>query len=155
MAVTLPLAARAEGAGSHASPRRGPCGKSVLIIEDNPDAAASIGELLELEGHLVHLAGSGLSGIEKARELVPDAVLCDIGLPDMDGFAVARALRRMEALRSTRLIALTGYASEGDLEQARAAGFDEHMTKPPRIPALLAAIATSGEALSGTGPGES
>jgi CheY-like chemotaxis protein len=76
-----------------------------------------------------------------ARELRPDVVLCDIGLPDLDGYEVARALRREEALRGTRLVALSGYAQPEDRERARAAGFDAHLAKPPETAALLDTIA--------------
>jgi signal transduction histidine kinase/ActR/RegA family two-component response regulator len=103
----------------------------ILIVEDNVDAAESMGVLLGLVGHTVMTAHTGSSGIEKAREFRPHVVLCDIGLPDgMDGYAVARALRESEATRQAYLIALTGYGQEEDQERARQAGFDLHLTKP-------------------------
>jgi CheY-like chemotaxis protein len=84
----------------------------------------------------VRVARDGRSGLELARELRPDIVLCDIGLPDIDGYEVARTLRRDDALRGTRLIALTGYAQPEDRQRAREAGFDAHLAKPPDIDAL-------------------
>ncbi len=112
----------------------------VLIIDDNVDAAQSIAEVLELDGHRVHVATDGLSGIMKAHELKPDVVLCDIGLPDVDGYEVARALRADDGLRSTRLIALSGYAQAEDRRRAKEAGFDAHLAKPASLEALLAAV---------------
>lgn len=103
----------------------------ILIIEDNVDAAESMGVLLGLVGHTVMTAHTGSGGVEKARKFRPNVVLCDIGLPDgMDGYAVARALRDDEATRQSYLIALTGYGQEEDQERALKAGFDLHLTKP-------------------------
>jgi two-component system CheB/CheR fusion protein len=84
----------------------------------------------------VRVARDGRGGIEAAAELVPDVVLCDIGLPDIDGYAVARALRANAALERTRLVAVSGYAQPEDQERARAAGFEAHLPKPPRLDKL-------------------
>jgi len=108
----------------------------VLIIEDNVDAALTIAEVLRLEGHRVHVATDGASGIAKARALRPEVILCDIGLPDVDGYEVARELRADEALRSTRLIALSGYAQPEDRERAREAGFEAYLGKPAPLDRL-------------------
>ena len=139
--VTLPLAAVPEAPAT--GPRaRAAAGRHVLIIEDNVDAGQSLADLLELSGHRVTLAHDGRSGIALARELRPQVILCDIGLPDMSGYDVARTLRADEALRGTRLVALSGYAQPEDREQAKEAGFDAHLPKPPpldRLEALLAA----------------
>lgn len=102
----------------------------MLIIEDNPDLAESLRELLELEGHKVEVAYSGLEGLGKAREFNPEVLLCDIGLPGMDGYAVVRAFRADEALKDVFMIALTGYAQPEDQRLATEAGFDRHMAKP-------------------------
>ncbi len=107
--------------------------KLVLIVDDNADAAESLADVLDLAGHHVHVARGGRDAIARARELRPDVVLCDIGLPDVDGYAVARALRQDPALGATRLVAVSGYAQPEDRDRARAAGFDEHLAKPPRI----------------------
>src|SRR5262249_22136436 len=82
----------------------------VLVIDDNPDAADSLAELLELGNHTIEIAYSSAEGLEKARNFKPEVVICDIGLPEMDGYQVARAMRSDPALASARLIALTGYA---------------------------------------------
>jgi PAS domain S-box-containing protein len=103
----------------------------ILVIEDNPDAADSLRELLELEGHTVEVAYSGFDGIQEARRFRPDVVLCDIGLPKIDGYEVARAMRADPELRHLFLVALTGYALPEDIKQAEAAGFDRHLAKPP------------------------
>jgi CheY-like chemotaxis protein len=102
----------------------------VLVIEDNPDAAETLGDLLSLFGHETEVALSGPAGVETARNFRPDVVLCDIGLPGMDGYAVARSLREEPAMRSARLIALTGYGRETDRQRTQEAGFDLHLVKP-------------------------
>jgi CheY-like chemotaxis protein len=103
----------------------------ILIVEDNVDAAESLGVLLQLTGHETSLAHTGPEALDKARTFVPEVVLCDIGLPNgMDGYAVARALRIEPATRASYLIALTGYGQEEDQVQAHRSGFDLHLTKP-------------------------
>jgi CheY-like chemotaxis protein len=111
-------------------------GKRVLIIEDNVDAANSLREVLELAEHSVEVAHAGPDGLRKARAFAPDVVLCDIGLPGMNGHEVARALRADPALRSVFLVALSGYALPEDLAKAMEAGFDGHLAKPPNLEKL-------------------
>jgi PAS domain S-box-containing protein len=118
--------------------------KRVLIIEDNADAAETMRDLLQLTGHEVEVAGSGAAGIEAAERFRPEMVLCDIGLPEMDGYEVARAIRRNPALASVRLIAITGYARDEDRQRAVEAGFDVHMAKPID-PGALRRLATGEE----------
>ena len=115
--------------------------RRILIIEDNPDAAESLREALELGEHEVEVAHNGPDGLEKARALRPDVVLCDIGLPGMDGYDVARAVRHDPALQSTVLVALSGYALPGDVERAAQAGFQHHLAKPPSVIALERVLA--------------
>jgi PAS domain S-box-containing protein len=117
--------------------------RRVLVIEDNVDAADSLRDVLEMQGHEVAVAYDGSSGIALAREFGPEVVLCDIGLPGMDGYAVARAFRADDALRGTRLVALSGYALAEDLQRAVEAGFERHLTKPPTFEKLAAALAGS------------
>ncbi|MBN8530748.1 MAG: response regulator [Alphaproteobacteria bacterium] len=102
----------------------------ILVIEDNRDTAESIRLLLGLEGHEVRIAHSGPAGLEAAQDFQPQIVLCDIGLPGMDGYQVARAIRQDSQLSEVYVIALTGYGREEDQEQARHAGFNIHLTKP-------------------------
>jgi PAS domain S-box-containing protein len=140
LTVSLPLAA---------PPTESPGGRSVvpettrrrvLVIEDNRDGADSLREMLEIEGQEVEVAYSGPEGLAKARSFKPDLVLCDIGLPEMDGYEIARAMRADPALASTRLVALSGYALPEDRRRAREAGFDRHVTKPPALQELRAVL---------------
>lgn len=111
--------------------------RRILLIEDNRDAADSLREVLEIEGHEVAVAHDGAQGLRLAREREPEVVFCDIGLPGMDGYEVARALRADERLRSVHLVALTGYALPEDVSRATEAGFDDHVAKPPSIERLV------------------
>jgi CheY-like chemotaxis protein len=104
--------------------------KRVVVIEDHFDTADLMREVLMAAGHEVTTAHTGAEGIEAARRLVPDVVLCDVGLPDIDGYAVARALRAEAATAKVRLIALTGYDGDEERRRAAEAGFDRHVVKP-------------------------
>lgn len=116
---------------AEATPAREPTASlRILVIEDNADAAESLQRLLAALGHSVSVAASGPEGVEAARTLRPELILCDVGLPGMDGYAVARALRNAPETRDTRLIALTGYGQDEDRKMAIDAGFDLHLTKP-------------------------
>ncbi len=112
----------------------------VLIIEDNVDAAESLREYLELCGHQVRVAHSGTEGVALATERPPTLVLCDIGLPGMDGWAVARALRSTPGTAQTRLVAITGYGSKDDQRRSAESGFEAHLTKPIDMAALDALL---------------
>ncbi len=143
--VRLPL----ESAESAAvAPARGAVtvggARRVLIIEDNVDSAESLREVIELGEHLVEVARSGAAGVERARTFGPDIVLCDIGLPGMDGYEVARAIRADPGLRDTTLVALTGYAAPDDVAKARVAGFDHHIAKPPNLERIEQILAGRG-----------
>jgi CheY-like chemotaxis protein/anti-sigma regulatory factor (Ser/Thr protein kinase) len=103
---------------------------TVLVIDDNPDAADTLQALVELNGHRCVTARDGAAGLELARDLVPDVVLLDIGMPGMNGYEVARRIRQVPALEGVRLVAVTGYATDEDRERALEAGFDTHLSKP-------------------------
>jgi PAS domain S-box-containing protein len=139
LTIVLPLAE-----GGHQDDRapaaRGSRGREILIIEDNADAAQTLADVLALEGHEVRVASDGRAGIAAARERRPEVVLCDVGLPDVSGYEVARALRADPALRGVRLVALTGYAQPEDRRRAEEAGFDAHLAKPPALEALQALL---------------
>jgi CheY-like chemotaxis protein/two-component sensor histidine kinase len=108
-------------------------GLRILLVEDNRDAAETLRDLLELSGHRVELAFSGPAALEAAPRFQPEVVLCDIGLPGMDGYAVARQLRSDGATAlapGARLVALTGYGREEDRRRTSEAGFDLHLVKP-------------------------
>jgi CheY-like chemotaxis protein len=103
--------------------------RRVLIVEDHDDARQMLRHLLESLGHEVHEAADGISGLERALALAPDAVVVDIGLPGLDGYAVARELRKASSA-GPLLIAVTGYGQDGDRQRSAEAGFDAHLTKP-------------------------
>ncbi len=110
--------------------RVGPQRLRVLIIEDSRDTAESLGMLLELLGYETRLALTGTAGVELATAWSPDVVLCDIGLPGLDGYRVAAALRQHPTTAQVHLIAVTGYGRDEDRRRSREAGFDHHLTKP-------------------------
>jgi CheY-like chemotaxis protein len=112
----------------------------ILIVEDNPDAAESLRLMLELWGHDVRVAHSGPAGVTAARDVRPQVVLCDIGLPGMDGYAVATALRAQPETAASRLIAVTGYGQAADVRRALEAGFQEHLVKPVHPERLFALL---------------
>jgi signal transduction histidine kinase/CheY-like chemotaxis protein len=135
--VTLPLAeAAAHGAGAHHAEAAHPKAREalaarVLVVDDNADAADSLALLLKLHGCEVEVAYAACNGIDAALRFHPDVILCDIGLPLMDGYAFAQEVQRHAALRDTLLIALTGYSLPADQQRATEAGFAMHLTKPP------------------------
>jgi signal transduction histidine kinase/ActR/RegA family two-component response regulator len=122
--------------------------RRVLVIEDNLDAANSLRSVLELLGHSVEIARDGRLGVSRARELHPEVVFCDLGLPEMDGYAVARALRDDAQMRDTILVALTGYAQPEDKRRTAEAGFHEYLAKPPSIERLAEVLSRAASSLS-------
>ena len=100
------------------------------MVDDNVDGAATLAELLRMMGCDVSVANDGHSAVTAVAEHRPEVVLLDIGLPDINGYEVARQVRAMRGLRQPRLIALTGWGQEQDKRMAAQAGFDEHWTKP-------------------------
>ena len=138
--VWLPLAVDAV-ANAEASPRhlRAPV-RTVVLVEDQEDARRMLQILLEAEGVQVFPAGDGAEGVELIERMQPDLALVDLGLPVMSGFELARQIRRNPRNAPTRLVALSGYGQDTDIQASLAAGFDEHLTKPPdpsRLEALL------------------
>jgi PAS domain S-box-containing protein len=115
--------------------------RRVLIVEDGLDARESLRLLLEHAGHVVETAEDGATGLAKLHAFRPDVALIDIGLPGLDGYALARLARERPETSAIRLVALTGYGQEDDRQRALAAGFDVHLTKPvdpARLAELLA-----------------
>jgi CheY-like chemotaxis protein len=109
----------------------------ILVVEDNRDSAESLRRLLEICGYSVTVAYSSSEGLDAARRMRPDVVLCDIGLPDSDGYELAAALRSHPSTSRARLIAVTAYRSEEDRRRSREVGFQLHLVKPVSPTTLL------------------
>ncbi len=143
--VSLPLADGSVRAASEAPdwysaemPAR-----RVLVVDDNVDAATSLGMMLEARGHTVETVYDGKEALRTVKRFSPNVVLLDIELPEMSGYEIARRIRSMEGGAEMVLIALTGRGQRDDKEQAKDAGFDEHLTKPVDA-ALLATLINAG-----------
>jgi two-component system CheB/CheR fusion protein len=117
--------------------------RRVLVVDDNVDSAESLAAWLGLVGHQARIAHDGASALELAASFAPDAVLLDLGMPDMDGFEVARRLRALPGFERVLLLALTGYGQEDDRRRSREAGFDDHLVKPVDPQSLAALLASS------------
>lgn len=138
--ITLPRAATPAAQVSDSVASR-IVARRILIVDDNVDAASTLSELLQLDGHEAKPAFSAQDALVMAASFKPDIVLLDIGLPHMDGYEVARRLRASELNGHTTLIALTGYGQVEDREKALAAGFDAHLVKPLDFAALAKLLA--------------
>jgi CheY-like chemotaxis protein len=147
--VRLPVCSEEEprapypdnGAGESRAPNR-----RILVVDDNIDAAESLAMVLRLAGHEVRTAYSGPVALAEAQAGPPDVVLLDIGLPGMDGFEVARQLRRNRRLSQVLIVAVTGYGQESDRQRTQEAGFDYHLIKPidpTRLEQVLSRVATA------------
>jgi CheY-like chemotaxis protein len=136
--VRLPLGVPASIAQASAQPTSpvDAAAVRVLVVDDNEDAAEMCATLLELAGHDVRRAYNGRSALALANAFRPRVVLLDIGLPDIDGYEVARALRRAPWAAGILLIAVSGWGQEQDKQRALEAGFDHHLTKPIDLSAL-------------------
>ncbi|GGX94705.1 PAS domain-containing hybrid sensor histidine kinase/response regulator [Pseudoduganella dura] len=136
--------ARAEAgerpAGAAALPMPG---LNVLVVDDNVDAAQTLAMILELGGHATRVAHNGVEAMAAVREFTPHVAFLDIGMPEMNGYETALAMRQLPGLRGVRLVALTGWGTETDRNRSTEAGFDEHLTKPVQaadVQAILAGI---------------
>jgi CheY-like chemotaxis protein len=116
-------------------------------VDDNRDAADSLGILLGLHGHDVQVVHDGPSALDAARSRPPDVVFLDIGMPGMDGYEVARRMRAERGLNDMLLVALTGWGQDGDRRRSREAGFDHHLVKPVD-PAAVELLLVAGGATS-------
>jgi CheY-like chemotaxis protein len=114
--------------------------QNILIIEDNDQNMYLLTFLLEQHGYRVFQAGNGRAGIDLAAQLQPDLILLDIQLPEMDGYAVARSLRRIAALNNVPIVAVTSYAMTGDRERILAAGCAGYIEKPINPDTFMAEI---------------
>ena len=134
--VRLPTVAAEALRESHAidEPGNPDQHRRILVIEDNHDVAEMLAAYLQQMGHRVLIAHDGNAGLEAALHHYPDVLICDVGLPGVDGYAIARRLRQEDAFRSCLMIAITGYGEIADRERARKAGFAHHLTKRPIRP---------------------
>jgi CheY-like chemotaxis protein len=113
----------------------------ILVVDDMRDSADSLTMLLRLAGHEVVTAYDGEAGLDMARRWQPDVVLLDIGLPRLDGYEVARQLRRDTGLRKALVVAMTGYGKDEDRRRSQEAGFNAHLVKPVDLDELARLIA--------------
>ncbi len=113
----------------------------LIVVDDNADAADTIAMLLENLGYSVSVEYEAHGALERARVEAPQVLMLDVGLPDMDGYELARRLRAMPQTATSTLIALTGYGQEDDRDRSRAAGFDYHFVKPADLMELAALLA--------------
>ncbi len=143
--LPLPMLDGEKGGGGEGKAKAAegsPSGLKVLIVDDNRDAAASLGMLLRIAGHDVRTAHDGLEAVGAADGFRPDVVLLDIGLPRLNGYDVARRLRQQPWGQQAVLIAVTGWGQDGDRQRSKEAGFDHHMVKPVDPSALLDLLTT-------------
>jgi PAS domain S-box-containing protein len=136
--IARPMASALDAAPSTALPLR------VLIVDDNTDAADSLAMLLAVRGHETRVAYGAKDALTSAETFRPEVGILDIGLPEIDGYELAKRLRAMSVMTSLRLVALTGYGQVEDQQRALACGFDAHLVKPIDLAALERAISTPG-----------
>ncbi|MET0287465.1 MAG: response regulator [Polyangiales bacterium] len=115
----------------------------ILVVDDDEDLAHLLAKVLVTRNYEVRTARDGMSAIRAAIEFAPDVALMDIGLPMMNGYELAREIRKILPAGKCRLIALTGFSEEGEKEKARDAGFEEHLLKPVNLATLRKAIERS------------
>jgi CheY-like chemotaxis protein len=145
--VRLPVLANEPTAGADdAAPSLKSGHRRILIVDDNRDAAESLGRLLELLGHEIHYAHDGVRALETVGEVHPEVVLLDIGLPGLDGYGVCRGIREKEGEPRPFVVAVTGWGQEKDRQRSFDAGFDAHLVKPVEIGKLTELLA------EGSGP---
>ncbi len=124
--------------------------RTVLLAEDSADVRDALAEILQTFGYAVEAVGDGLTAVERASALLPDAVLVDLGIPGIDGLEVARRIRAAARVPAPLLVAVTGAGAAEDVRRSRAAGFDAHLTKPLDLDEL-ARVLSGGTPRAGTG----
>jgi PAS domain S-box-containing protein len=122
---------------AHVEPRR------ILVVDDNVDGARSLEKLLKMLGHEVAVTHDGYAALDEARRFRPDIVILDIGLPGMNGYEVARHLRKMPEMRDMLLVAMTGWGKDEDRRKSMEAGFNAHLVKPVELPDLQALLSNA------------
>jgi signal transduction histidine kinase len=153
IASDAPTAAGAQPADTAAGDDAPGARHRVMVVDDSVDGAESMSILLEMLGHEVRVMYDGAAAIAAASEFKPEVVLLDIGLPGIDGYQVARALRAKPATAGALLIALTGYGQESDRQRTRDAGFDHHLVKPASLDDIERVIAADGAGSVPRNPG--
>jgi signal transduction histidine kinase/CheY-like chemotaxis protein len=140
----IPAAEHESGPQSVHTEPAAPPGKRILVVDDNRDAADSLGLLLGLDGHDVRVAYAGRQALETVKDsaFMPEVAILDLGLPDLSGYDLARLLRQDPNLQRITLVALTGWGQEEHKQRAREAGFDHHLTKPVDLERLAEVIAS-------------
>ena len=134
--VRLPLAEGAQDTPQQAAPdgANGAVGGTrILVVDDNVDAAMTLSMILEACGYVTQVAHGGKEALAAAQDFRPQVAFLDIGMPGMDGYDTARAMRRLEGLEDMTLVALTGWGAESDRRKSNEAGFDQHLTKPVQL----------------------
>jgi CheY-like chemotaxis protein len=122
----------------------------VVIVEDNVDSAELMAEWLDHEGHLVTVAHSGPEGVAAIHEARPDVVVCDIGLPGMDGVEVCRTVRETMGTAAPVMVALTGWGMDKDRQRTANAGFEHHLVKPVDLVKLQSVLESVSSSLAGS-----
>jgi signal transduction histidine kinase/ActR/RegA family two-component response regulator len=130
LTVHLPLAVAPVQREAVANAPHAARGRRVLIVEDNDDGRLALEMMLRLQGHDVETVGSGLAAVEAVQRQPPEVAIIDVGLPDIDGWEVARRIAQMAPVPRPLLVAITGFGQHEDKERSRQAGFDLHLTKP-------------------------
>jgi CheY-like chemotaxis protein len=144
--VRLPLEAAEPAASPPAAPAHSVAARRlrILVVDDSIETAQGLAMLLQASNHDARTAHDGASAVKTALDYRPDVVFLDIGLPEMDGYAVAQRIRREPALQGAVLVAMTGYGHEAHRQRSRDAGFDHHLAKPADfddVERILAAVA--------------
>ena len=124
-----------------------PTQRRILVADDNSDALESLATLLQLSGHQVYTAANGAVALESAEHNRPEVALLDIGMPQLDGYEVARRIRSQPWGQGITLVALTGWGQDSDRRRSQEAGFDSHLVKPldlDKLTDLLASLPTAG-----------
>ncbi|KFI05266.1 diguanylate cyclase [Massilia sp. BSC265] len=145
--VRLPLASGVQDTLLHAAPDASDGalgGIRILVVDDNVDAATTLSMILEACGYLTQVAHDGMAALAAADAFRPQLAFLDIGMPGMDGYDTARAMRKLEGLEDMTLVALTGWGAESDRQKSSEAGFDRHLTKPVQLDVVQDLLAKLG-----------
>jgi CheY-like chemotaxis protein len=124
----------------------GPTRRRILVVDDSMSTAQSMAALLQLRGHDVRVAFDGSHALATAAEFLPEVVFLDLGMPEMDGYQVAKNLRQMSSLHEPTLIALSGYGQDEAFRRSKEAGFHHHLIKPVRLSSIEEVLASANSA---------